>query len=274
MLVFSNCKINLGLHILNKRPDAYHNLETVFYPLNLCDVLEVIKGNDTPYSKIKIITEGISIGEKTEKNLIAKAYHLLDSVYGLEPVTFCLLKNIPLGAGLGGGSGNAAFTLKLLNQLFDLKISDEQLINYAGQLGSDCAFFIKNKPCFASGRGEILHEINLDLSMYSIVIVKPPVHVSTKEAFCNLKSSEIINLNHPLRDIINLPIAHWKDHLFNDFESSVFSTYPILAEIKDTLYREGALYAAMSGSGSAIFGIFKSKPRLNNSFPGFFYFET
>lgn len=274
MLVFSNCKINLGLHILNKRPDGFHNLETIFYPLNICDALEVIKGNDTTGSKVKIITEGISVGEKTEDNLIAKAYYLLDSKYNLEPVTFCLLKNIPLGAGLGGGSGNAAFTLKLLNQLFGLKISDEQLIKYAGQLGSDCAFFIKNKPCFASGRGEILEEINLDLSKYSIAVVKPHIYVSTREAFNNIIAGVQINSMHSLRDIINLPIENWKDSLINDFESSVFSEHPGLIQIKDKLYREGAIYASMSGSGSAIFGIFKSKPRLKNAFPGMHYFET
>lgn len=274
MLAFSNCKINLGLHILNKRPDGFHNLETIFYPLNLCDTLEVIKGNNTPGSKVKIITEGISVGEKAEDNLIAKAYYLLDSKYNLEPVTFCLLKNIPLGAGLGGGSGNAAFTLKLLNQLFGLKISDEQLIKYAGELGSDCAFFIKNKPCFASGRGEILEEINLDLSKYSIVVVKPAIHVSTKEAFYNIKPRATINSTPSVRDIINLPIGNWKESLINDFEYSVFPAYPGLVQIKEQLYREGAIYASMSGSGSAIFGIFKNKPGLKSAFPEMYYYET
>ncbi len=269
MLTFCNSKINLGLRIVSKRPDGFHNLETIFYPVNLCDVLEVVKGTDDG-TKVKIIAEGLPVDTTAADNLIARAYKLMDAIYDLEPVTFCLLKIIPMGAGLGGGSSDAAFALKLLNQLFKFNINDETLQTYAAQVGSDCAFFIKNKPAIASGRGEILRDIELNLSAYSIVLVKPPIHVSTSEAFSKVTTAES---KSDLLSIIQMPMSAWSAELVNDFERSVFSVHPQLAAIKETLYQSGALYAAMSGSGSSIYGIFKSKPHLKDHFPACDYFE-
>ncbi|MBC7382282.1 MAG: 4-(cytidine 5'-diphospho)-2-C-methyl-D-erythritol kinase [Bacteroidia bacterium] len=274
MLTFSNCKINLGLHILDKRSDGYHNLETVFYPVSLCDVLEVITGCDEIGTKVKLIVEGLPVTGTAENNLITKAYHLLDATYQLEPVTFCLLKKIPMGSGLGGGSSNAAFALKLLDQLFNLKLRSDQLKKHAGELGSDCAFFIDNTPAFATGKGEILKDIALNLSPYHIVLVTPPVHVSTAVAFSKVIARGRTNNRYTLIDEINMPVEEWKNVLINDFENSVFMAMPALKTIKEKLYNKGAIYASMSGSGSTIYGIFKSRPDLKASFAECGYFET
>ncbi len=274
MIEFCNCKINLGLSVLDKRPDGYHNLETVFYPLNLCDVLEVMEGSNEQDKKVRIISEGLPIPGDQQNNLIAKAYHLLDLKFSLNPVTFHLIKKIPIGAGLGGGSSDGAYALKLLNRLFKLNLSVEQLIDYAAKLGSDCPFFIENIPCFASGRGEILSKIKLDLSSFCMVLIKPEVHVSTADAFNKITSLGRKTSNSSLLEVIQMPIESWRENLINDFEKSVFEIYPQIKEIKDKLYREGAIYSSMSGSGSAVFGIFRYSPGLANQFPGCSYFEV
>ncbi len=274
MIEFCNSKINLGLRIIGKRPDGYHNLETVFYPVACMDLLEVVEGIDEPGKKVKIIFEGLPIEGSPENNLISKAYHLLDAQFDLPPVTFCLFKKIPMGAGLGGGSSDGAFALKLLNRLFGLQLSKEQLITAATKLGSDCAFFIENKAAFATGRGEILSPVSLDLSAYCLVLVKPDIHVSTATAFSQVGSTNTFNREFSLSSIVQKPIEQWKDLLINEFEKSVFEVYPRIEEIKNQLYQSGALYASMSGSGSAVFGLFRSKPNLRETFQDCDYFEV
>jgi 4-diphosphocytidyl-2-C-methyl-D-erythritol kinase len=252
MLVFPNCKINLGLHIVGKREDGFHNLETVFYPVPFKDALEIIPSTNTD---IEFTATGLAVDGNAADNLCVKAYHLLKQDFPEVPsVKIHLHKAIPLGAGLGGGSADAAFMLKLLNEKFHLNLSTDQLINYALQLGSDCPFFIINKPCFATGRGEVLEETTLELSAYKIVLINPRIHVSTGWAFSNITPALPIK---SIKEIIQQPIYTWKDELKNDFETAVFTAHPAIKAIKETLYAQGAIYAAMSGSGSTVFGIFE-----------------
>lgn len=252
MLTFPNIKINLGLSITEKRPDGYHNLETVFYPVNLEDALE-IRTSPEAEKKITLHQYGMEIAGNPEDNLVAKAYSLLDKEFHLPPVEIHLYKHIPSGAGLGGGSSDAAFMLKLLNEQFHLNLSEEQLEIYAATLGADCAFFIKNKPVYAEGIGNIFSPIELSLKGYQIMIVKPDVFVSTREAFANIHPH---HPEYPVKEVIRRPVAEWKDTLINDFEASVFPQHPVIGEIKQELYNQGAIYASMSGSGSSVFGLF------------------
>ncbi len=266
MIVFPNCKINLGLNILHKRSDGYHDLETIFYPITLCDSLEIIdnthgvKSPAFPFS-----SSGLSVTGNPSSNICVKAYKLLKKDFpSLVSVQIHLHKVIPAGAGLGGGSADAAFTLKAINEVMSLGISTKQLINYAAELGSDCAFFIINKPCFAKGRGEILEEIQLDLSAYKIIIVNPGIHVDTGRAFLDMKPSLP---EKPLKEIIAGPIESWKELLKNDFEKIIFQQHTPISDIKEILYNKGAIYASMSGSGSTVFGIFPKEQKLELSFP-------
>ena len=260
MVSFPNCKINLGLNIVNKRSDGYHDIETVFFPVHLRDALEVIERD-----KFEFSTSGFSIEGEPEKNLCTKAYDLLKKDFPQLPtVQMHLHKAIPMGAGLGGGSADGAFALKLLNKKFELNLSEKQLINYSLELGSDCPFFILNKPCFATGRGEILEQTGLDLSEFKIIIVHPAIHISTAWAFANIKSLKPVR---SIKQTIQQPISTWKDELLNDFENTVFAKYPEIKNIKDKLYNAGATYASMSGSGSAVYGIFNSKKTFSFSFP-------
>ncbi|WP_304408040.1 4-(cytidine 5'-diphospho)-2-C-methyl-D-erythritol kinase [Bacteroides acidifaciens] len=268
MIVFPNIKINLGLSITEKRPDGYHNLETVFYPVALEDALE-IRALPEADKKITLHQYGMEITGNPEDNLVAKAYSLLDKEFHLPPVEIHLYKHIPSGAGLGGGSSDAAFMLKLLNGHFHLNLSEEQLEIYAATLGADCAFFIKNKPVYAEGIGNIFSPIELSLKGYQIMIVKPDVFVSTREAFANIHPH---HPEYPVKEVIRRPVAEWKDTLINDFEASVFPQHPVIGEIKQELYNQGAIYASMSGSGSSVFGLFApdaALPEINwksNSF--------
>ncbi|WP_288109552.1 4-(cytidine 5'-diphospho)-2-C-methyl-D-erythritol kinase [Bacteroides acidifaciens] len=268
MIVFPNIKINLGLSITEKRPDGYHNLETVFYPVALEDALE-IRALPEADKKITLHQYGMEITGNPEDNLVAKAYSLLDKEFHLPPVEIHLYKHIPSGAGLGGGSSDAAFMLKLLNGHFHLNLSEEQLEIYAATLGADCAFFIKNKPVYAEGIGNIFSPIELSLKGYQIMIVKPDVFVSTREAFANIHPH---HPEYPVKEVIRRPVAEWKDTLINDFEASVFPQHPVIGEIKKELYNQGAIYASMSGSGSSVFGLFApdaALPEINresNSF--------
>ena len=250
MICFPNAKINLGLHILSKRADGYHNIETVFYPVNLCDALEIVPAKE---GKTAFSQTGIPINGKPEDNLVMKAYHLLKKDFDLPEIAIYLRKQIPLGAGLGGGSSDAAFMIKLLNDFAGLKLTVEQMEEYAGQIGADCPFFIQNKPVFAEGTGTVFSTVTISLQTCRLVVVKPTVSVSTQEAYAQVKPQQPAV---PLKEIIRLPINEWKNHLVNDFESGVFARYPEIGEIKQRLYAEGALYASMSGSGSAVFGIF------------------
>lgn len=252
MLVFPNIKINLGLSITEKRPDGYHNLETVFYPVALEDALEIRTSPNTD-RKFTLHQYGMEIAGNPEENLVVKAYSLLDREFHLPPVEIHLYKHIPSGAGLGGGSSDAAFMLKSLNDYFQLGLSEERLEVYAATLGADCAFFIKNKPTYAEGIGNLFSPVELSLSGYQIMIVKPDVFVSTREAFANIHPHRP---EYPVKEVIRRPVAEWKDTLLNDFEASVFPCHPIIGEIKEKLYQQGAIYAAMSGSGSSVFGLF------------------
>lgn len=264
MITFPNVKINLGLSITEKRPDGYHNLETVFYPVALEDALEIRTSSATaPDRKFILHQHGLEIAGKPEDNLVAKAYQLLDEEFNLPPIDIHLFKHIPSGAGLGGGSSDAAFMLKLLNEHFHLNLPDNQLEEYAATLGADCAFFIRNKPTFAEGIGNIFSPIELSLSGYGIMIVKPDIFVSTREAFSNIHPKRP---EHPIKEVIQRPVSEWKETLINDFEASVFPLHPAIEAIKQELYNQGAAYASMSGSGSSVFGLFApeaSLPEIN-----------
>ena len=268
MIVFPNCKINLGLNILRKREDGFHDLETVFFPVDLRDALEIIPSSN----KTHITVTGISAGN-AENNLCLKAFNLLKKDYPQLPEIYIHLhKAIPIGAGLGGGSSDAAFMLQLLNEKFNLNISPDNMLVYALQLGSDCSFFLLNKPSIASGRGEILEPINLSLSGHKILLINPRIHISTAEAF---KKINPVIPEKKIKNIILQPIETWKEELSNDFENYVFERYPLIKKIKTDLYKAGAEYAAMSGSGSTIFGIFKKNNTINyNIEPGFFHHLT
>ncbi len=252
MLVFSNCKINIGLYITEKRADGYHNLETVFYPVPLYDVIELM---EAPKTEITII--GQSIPGAPENNIVLKAWHMLKQDFPILPsVHFYLLKNIPVGAGLGSGSANGAYTLIALNRKYRLQLSMQQLIDYALQLGSDCPFFIINQPCIATGRGEVLKPIELNLSGYQLVIVNPGIHVATTWAFGQTRPRRA---STHLCSTITMPVASWRNIITNDFEESVIHTIPEIGTIKNYLYQQGAEFVLMSGSGSTVYGLFKKE---------------
>ena len=251
MITFPNSKINIGLNITEKRSDGYHNLETIFYPIDLCDSLEFVKSEETRFN-----CTGLKIEGEQDNNLILKAYRLLKEEFDLPNIDIHLHKLIPMGAGLGGGSADAAFMLKMLNEEFKLNLSSQELQQRAVKLGADCPFFIDNKAVLAKGIGNIFEPTNVDLKGYYIVLIKPDVHVSTAEAYGGCKPQR---WETPLEEAIQRPIEEWKDYIFNDFEKTVFVAHPELAKIKEMLYAKGAIYAAMSGSGSTIYGIFKNK---------------
>ncbi len=250
MVVFPNAKINIGLNITEKRADGFHNIESIFYPvLDLYDVLEIIESKE-----LKFTSSGIEIPGNKNDNLCLKAYHLLKNDFDLLPVHIHLLKMIPIGAGLGGGSSDAAFTLKLLNEKFELQLSDEQLINYARRLGSDCAFFIKNKPVYAFHKGDEFEDIDLSLADFEIKVEYPDIHIGTAEAYAGVvpQSSKF-----DLKKIKISEIESWKLNVKNDFEDSIFQNHSAIKQLKEKLYSDGALYASMTGSGSAVFGVFR-----------------
>ena len=265
MLTFPNAKINLGLNITEKRPDGYHNIETVFYPIPVKDALEIVNAEELSFTQT-----GIQVDAPMEKNLVIKALNLLKTQYEIPPLEIHLLKTIPFGAGLGGGSADAAFMLKLLNDFCQLNIPADELEKIAVSIGADCPFFIRNTPVFASGTGNIFEPVDLSLRGYHFCLIKPDVAVSTPEAYSLVtpKAPEI-----SLKEIIRKPITAWKDFMINDFEQSVFTKHPIIGQIKETLYQAGAVYASMSGSGSSVFGLFENPTRLKEQFSGCFVWE-
>lgn len=265
MIVFPNAKINIGLNITGKRLDGYHNLETIFYPVGLSDILEFVEFD----SPTRLNVSGLNIHTSEEDNLVLKAYRILKKQYHLPELNIFLHKMIPTGAGLGGGSSDASFFVKALNEYFELGINQEQLEQYVQKLGSDCPFFINNKTVFARGTGNIFSEIELDLSGYQIVIVKPEIHINTKSAFQNIKFKTPEN---SLKELVKLPVEEWKKYIVNDFESYCFKQFPEILVMKSRLYSLGALYAQMSGSGSAVFGIFKTKPEIPTEFNHYFVY--
>lgn len=264
MVVFPNAKINLGLSVTEKRTDGFHNIETAFYPVPLRDALEIIPAKD---GKTEFGFSGPNIPGTVENNLCFKAWELLKNDFHLPEIKFHLHKVIPMGAGLGGGSADGAFTIRLLNQVFNLKLTNGQMQDYARQLGSDCAFFIENKPVFAFGKGDLFEDTRVDLSGFYLILIKPTINVNTAGAYANIVPSRPAI---SIKEIIRLPVEKWKDLLQNDFETSVFKSYPEIETIKNQLYENGAVYASMSGSGSAVFGIFKTIIELKSLFPDFF----
>lgn len=258
MLTFPISKINLGLQILDKRSDGYHNIASIFYPIGLTDALEIVEASAKQKAPVLISYSGLPIPNTGELNLCEKAYHLLKKDFNhLPKVQMHLHKKIPMGAGLGGGSADGAFALQMLNSLFQLSITEEQLKNYALQLGSDCPFFINPKPAMALGRGELLQPISLNLSAYRLLLIYPGIHINTAQAFANLPA--VFQKENNLIEIIQAPITQWKNRLTNDFEINAFKNHPELQGLKQNLYEQGALYAAMSGSGSCMYGLFQQK---------------
>lgn len=254
MISFPNCKINLGLHVVGKRPDGYHDLETLFLPvMELCDELEIVEG------PLAMHQDGIALDNTPEDNLCMKAWRLLHDEFGIPSVTIRLKKGIPFGAGLGGGSSDAAFTLKMLNGIFSLGLEDSQLEQRAARLGADCAFFIRNRAAYATGIGDQLDPIEWEVGSgkWKVVIEIPEgEHVSTKEAYAGLQR-DLFGCPRPdLREAVRRPIEEWRNLIVNDFEASVFPSHPAIAALKEEMYRRGALYASMTGSGAAVFGIF------------------
>ncbi len=255
MICFPHSKINLGLHVTAKRPDGFHDLQTSFYPVKWCDALEVAE--HPRGKKIEICITGLPVQGQPEDNILYKAWLALNKEHHLPPLLVHLLKKIPMGAGLGGGSSDAAFFLELLNKKFSLGISEQQLFEIASNLGSDCPFFLQKKPVLAGGRGNVFSPLDIDLSTFYIMIVYPQVHSNTALAYAGVTPrAPVCNL----ADLLEKPVTAWKNLLLNDFEPHIFARFPVLDIIKKALYRSGALYAAMSGSGSAIFGIYDKEP--------------
>ena len=267
MIIFPNCKINLGLSVLAKRPDGFHNVETIMYPVPLNDVLEIIPSTD---GEFRFDVSGFDISGDRKSNLVVKAYELLHKDFNIGPVHIHLHKAIPLGAGLGGGSADAAYTIILLNQILNLNLTSDTMKDYSRQLGSDCAFFIENEPVLAYKKGDQFKKVNVDLSRYFLVIVKPNVHINTAEAYSWITpNSEAQSLQH----VVESPISIWKNKLINEFEKPIFERYPEIKKIKDDLFKQGALYASLTGSGAAVFGIFENEISIKKEFPGCFVWE-
>lgn len=259
VILFPNCKINLGLHVIEKRADGFHNIETVFYPVNWEDMLEVLP-DPAKERGVNFSFSGISIPGNANDNLCVKAYELISKDYPMPAVKAHLHKNIPMGAGLGGGSSDAAFFIKALNEIFELNLAWGELHHYAKQLGADCSFFITNRPVLAEGKGDQLESVNISLAGKNILVVYPGIHVNTADAYAGIAphkpemSLEKIITEHKIED--------WKNILVNDFEKTVFQKFPAIKALKEKMYAGGAVYAAMSGSGSAVFGIFDQKPGI------------
>lgn len=267
MIIESNCKINLGLNIERRRKDGFHQISTLFYPVNkLCDVVELQKSDSFSLS-----TSGIEVDCPPEKNLCVKALRLMQEEFGIGPARIHLHKTIPSGAGLGGGSSNATAVIKLCNDLWSLNLTEDQLRLLSGKIGSDTPFFVTpHQPQMAGGRGDILVPFPIRLDGLWLMIVKADVGVSTAEAYAGVIPTDG---DHPIKEIVRLPVSQWRNLLRNDFESSIFKKLPLLRHIKDRLYDQGAIYASMSGSGSSIFGLFEQRPEKLNDLPYFTHME-
>ena len=270
MITFPNAKINLGLDIVERRPDGYHNLETVFYPIPLCDILEITPATEPDAPEYTFKMHNAMFEGNDADNLVIKAYKALAADHKLPKVDISLYKHIPTGAGLGGGSADAAFALKMLNEIAGLGLTNEELCTYAARIGADCAFFIDNTPAYATGIGNILSPTPCNIAGYYLVLVKPEIHVSTKDAYALVTPQKP---QQPLAEIARRPINEWKGAMKNDFEKSIFAKHPSMEKVKEKLYSMGAVYASMSGSGSSFFGIFKEEQEIDKVkelFPGMF----
>jgi 4-diphosphocytidyl-2-C-methyl-D-erythritol kinase len=264
VICFPNAKINIGLRILEKRPDGFHNIESIFYPVGWSDALEMVKVEGE--GKMKLHLSGISLpGRRITDNLLTKLYKSLEKKHKLPSLDVWLHKTVPIGAGLGGGSSDAAHFMKMLNQFCGLNISEQEMKEHVAMLGSDCVFFIENKPVLATGRGDVTEPINMDLSSYFISIIYPEILISTPFAYSLIKAN---NSGEPIKNIIvKKKIGEWEGYVVNDFEKPIIEKFPAIAAIKDTLYKNGAIYASMSGSGSAVYGIFDRPIELKEQFP-------
>jgi 4-diphosphocytidyl-2-C-methyl-D-erythritol kinase len=265
MVTFPNAKINIGLFVTERRPDGYHQLESVFYPVGWQDVLEAV-----PADSVTFRSTGLPIPGDAATNLCLKAYQLLRADYALPPVHLHLHKVVPIGAGLGGGSADGAFTLRLLNDAFGLDLSDDVLESYARQLGSDCAFFVRNVPRYCFGKGDEFAPVSLSLAGKWIVLVNPGIHISTAEAYAGIRPQPA---PVALPDAVQQPVTAWRDVITNDFERHLLPRYSLIAELKERLYAAGAAYAAMTGSGSTVYGIFEQERNLDTEFSDFRYWQ-
>jgi 4-diphosphocytidyl-2-C-methyl-D-erythritol kinase len=265
MVTFPHCKINLGLQVISRRPDGFHNIETCFYPIAWNDILEIL-----PSQEAKLDITGLRIAGESTENLCWKAYQLIKKDFDLPPVHIHLHKLLPSGAGLGGGSSDAAFTLRTINEIFQLHLSPEKLVAYASSLGSDCTFFLQDSPMMGTGRGEVIDPINVKLKGKYLILLKPDIHVSTSDAYAGVKPREPLR---SVRAIVETELEKWRESLANDFEESVFRKFPQLGELKNRLYQVGAVYASMSGSGSSVFGIFDHPVDMKSEFAGMTYWS-
>ena len=270
MISFPNAKINIGLNITEKRPDGFHNIQSAFYPVALCDALELLENTTKETTPVTMTFSGIDIPGDVNDNLCVKAYHLIAKDYPLPKIKVHLHKHIPIGAGLGGGSADAAFFIRLLNDKFELGLAWGEMHNYARQLGSDCSFFITNKPAFVEGKGDEYEFLSLSLKGYFIALVYPNIHINTAKAYSGVKPKAPLR---SLEDDLKLPVEQWQKYVHNDFEDSVFVQFPELKKMKEQLYAAGAVYAAMSGSGSTVYGIFKKTTNLKDKFKECFVWE-
>ena len=258
MILFPPAKINLGLKVLKKRSDGFHEIETCMLAIPLTDVLEI-----TPSAEFVFKQTGIKVDGDQESNLCVKAFRLFHKRYDTPNACIHLRKQLPMGAGLGGGSADASYVLRGLNSLFKLDLTDAQLREMASELGSDCPFFISDSAQIGRGRGEVLSDFNLDLSGYYVKIINPEIHVGTKEAYAGIVFSDS---DESIEATLELPVEMWKNQLKNDFETHIIDHHPIIGELKNQLYEEGAVYASMSGSGSTVYGIFANKPEASTDF--------
>ncbi len=271
MICFPNAKINIGLRLMSKRKDGFHNIESIFFPINLFDILEVVKAKDFQTKKIKINYSGNI--KCISDDLCMKAYDLLDSDYNLPSVKVFLHKNIPIGSGLGGGSSNAVSMLKILNNLFELNLNHKQLLSYCIKLGSDCPFFLSNKPSFISGLGDVINsKIKFSLKDYQVLLIFPSKFLSTFKVFKNIEDkNNLMEENNKRPDLFckilsnDSSLRSWKDNLKNDLEQTSFQFFPEIKNIKERLYDMGAIYASMSGSGTAVYGIFSKQKIIKNN---------
>jgi 4-diphosphocytidyl-2-C-methyl-D-erythritol kinase len=270
MIVFPIAKINIGLSVTSKRQDGFHNIETIFYPVSLCDALEFVI-SDKPEKKDILAVTGINTGIPPEDNILIRTIALLREITDLPFLKIHLHKAIPVGAGLGGGSSDAACLMKSVNRHFGINLDNQSLKTMALELGSDCPFFIDGKPSIASGRGEIMTPVELNLSGFYLVILNPGVGISTAEAYNNCKP-QIPSAS--LTELFKLPVYEWKNVIVNDFEEFAFSKHPVIGEVKEDLYRTGAIFSLMSGSGSSVYGIFKNKPELPHRLRKFVIWEN
>jgi len=265
MISFPHCKINLGLNVISKRSDGYHNIETCFYPVPRVDILEIIPTNEFSFSQSGVIVPG-----DENDNLCVKAFHLLKNDFRIKNVKIHLHKLISVGAGLGGGSSDGSFTLRLLDKIFDLKIPVEQLKIYASQLGSDCSFFVEDHPMIGTRRGENLSSASVSLKGCYLVLVNPGIHIPTSNAYSGIVSQQP---EFSIEETLKFPVTEWAGKLKNDFEESIFAKHPIIGQLKEKLYSSQAVYASMSGSGSSVYGIFEKPVDLKNDFAGMDYWS-